>query len=619
MKSVVRLLALVFILSLLPAVALAAPGDRGGPPGERGGPPGERPGSPPPFTAPGEDEDDEPVAGPPIDYTQIEGLSEPRFDVTDVEEVMLEMRDGVEVYLEITRPDAEGEFPVILEASPYHGTLSDRDGIRIFPDARAEDDEDEHIGMTGYFAPRGYAVVMMSLRGTGRSQGCLDHMGDNDKKDLGEVIDWLAGQEWSNGKVGMTGHSYVGSTPKFAAAEAPEGLATIVPSAGIARAYDHQFQHGVAYAGQWAGLPAIYNVLGMERHLPVRVLGQYDGDNFGNDMEYFGCGWTTTSFQDGHRQLTGEYSAFHAERDHTAGATEWDGPVFLIQGLYDNAVRPNAMDWFTARDNDEDKLWYGQFDHGSAVGGFEGHPNRRFEQWQYALHAWFDKHLDGRDVETGAPVELFMNGEPTRSRAIPAHEDVLTDLAWPIEDASTWSFFPTTEGDLESTRPSTPGSVSFTSLPVGRETLQFSTGPVDGDVVLAGPPTVDLVASVTQQNLDLIVTLNDRHPDGTTRQISQCAINPHLRHGIATPAPIVPGRAYEMTPPCWPLAHVLPEGHELVLEVKTTDADKYGFHENDARVEVLTGLRGTSVHVPVVEDAEIHDDVLRGVDLPGKQ
>jgi uncharacterized protein len=461
-------------------------------------------------------------------------------------------------------------------------------------------------------------VAMMSLRGTGRSQGCLDHMGDNDKKDLGEVIDWLAEQEWSNGKVGMTGHSYVGSTPKFAAAEAPEGLATIVPSAGIARAYDHQFQHGVAYAGQWAGLPAIYNVLAMDRHHPYSVFAGGEGDNFGNDMEYYGCGWTTSSFQDGHRQLTGEYSAFHAERDHTAGATAWDGPVFLVQGLYDNAVRPNAMDWFTARDNPEDKLWYGQFDHGSAAGGFEGHPNRRFEQWQYALHAWFDKHLDGRDVDTGAPVELFMNGEPTRSSAIPAHEDVLTDVAWPIEDASTLSLYPDTDGSLEQVRPSDAGAVSFSSLPVSRQRLEFTTGVLDQDTVLAGPPTVDLVASVTQQNLDLIVTLNDRHPDGTTRQISQCAINPHLRHGIATPAPVVPGQPYEMAPPCWPLAHVLPAGHELVLEVKTTDADKYGFHENDGRIEVLTGQRGTSVHIPVVEDAELHDDVLKGVELPGK-
>jgi uncharacterized protein len=606
-----RLLALLCGLTLIPAAALAAPP-------ERGGPPAGTPHSSPVFTPDeGEEEQEVDEAPTPIDYTEIAGLSQVVFDDDEIlfEETTFTMRDGVEIHLQITRPDTDDEVPVILEASPYHGTLADREGIRIFPDARDEDGE--HIGMTGYFAPRGYAVVMMSLRGTGRSQGCLDHMGQNDKKDLVEVIERLAGEEWSNGKVGMTGHSYVGSTPKFAAAADPEGLATIVPSAGIARAYDHQFQEGVAYAGQWAGLPAIYNVLAMDRHHPVSAFNGGEGDNFGNDMEYYGCGWTTTSFQDGHRQLTGEYSAFHAARDHTEGATAWDGPVFLVQGLYDNAVRPNAMDWFTARDNPEDKLWYGQFDHGSAAGGFEGHPNRRFEQWQFALHAWFDRHLAGNDVETGPAVELFMNNEPSRSEAIPEHEHALADDAWPIADAATLTLFPDTDGQLKDVRPSSQGSTSFTSTPLQRNTLEFSTS-FDGDVVLAGPPRLDLVASVTQQNLDLIVTLNDVDEDGNKRQISQCAINPQLREGIATPSPVIPGQAYDMRPPCWPLAHVLPAGNELVLEVKTTDADKYGFHENDLNVEVVTGLRGTSVRVPVVEDAQLHEDVLAGVALPGK-
>jgi hypothetical protein len=84
--------------------------------------------------------------------------------------------------IEIVRPRAEGRFPVILESSPYHGTLADRDGTRILPGPKNA--EGKPIGLTGYFAPRGYAVVMMDLRGTGRSQGCLDHLGPKDGRDL---------------------------------------------------------------------------------------------------------------------------------------------------------------------------------------------------------------------------------------------------------------------------------------------------------------------------------------------------------------------------------------------------------------------------------------------------
>ena len=102
------------------------------------------------------------TAGPPTDYTQVEGLSEPVHD-TVFEVVRLPMRDGVEIYIEITRPDIDEPVPVILEASPYHGTIATRIGDRIFPDPK--DEQGRNLGLVGYFAPRGYAVAMMGLRG----------------------------------------------------------------------------------------------------------------------------------------------------------------------------------------------------------------------------------------------------------------------------------------------------------------------------------------------------------------------------------------------------------------------------------------------------------------------
>jgi hypothetical protein len=113
------------------------------------------------------------TAGPPADYTKTAGLTEPVFTDIVREQVFVPMADGKRLYVEVVRPRGETQRPVILEASPYHGTLADRDGTRILPEPR--DDQGRSIGLTGYFAPRGYAVVMMDLRGTGRSTGCLDH------------------------------------------------------------------------------------------------------------------------------------------------------------------------------------------------------------------------------------------------------------------------------------------------------------------------------------------------------------------------------------------------------------------------------------------------------------
>jgi len=94
-------------------------------------------------------------ATPPTDYTKIRGLSQPRY-ATFREAIKVPAFDGRELYIEVVRPKASGHFPTILEASPYHGTLYDRTGTRILPEPR--DADGKSLGLTGYFAPRGYAV-----------------------------------------------------------------------------------------------------------------------------------------------------------------------------------------------------------------------------------------------------------------------------------------------------------------------------------------------------------------------------------------------------------------------------------------------------------------------------
>src|SRR5687768_11612145 len=68
-----------------------------------------------------------------FDYTKVRNLSQPVYGADQIvrETVLLPMADGVGVHVEVTRPKGEGPFPTILEASPYHGTLADREGTRI--------------------------------------------------------------------------------------------------------------------------------------------------------------------------------------------------------------------------------------------------------------------------------------------------------------------------------------------------------------------------------------------------------------------------------------------------------------------------------------------------------
>jgi hypothetical protein len=161
------------------------------------------------------------------------------------------------------------------------------------------------------------------------------------------------------------------------------------------------------------------------------------------------------------------------------------------------------------------------------------------------------------------------------------------------------------------------GSVSFAGDPTGHTDPQgtgaaeFASEPVAEDVVFAGQPQMDLAASVTAPRVHLIATLYDERPeDGDRRRITQWAINPELRDGLANRKLVVLGTRYDMRPPGFAMAHHLRAGHRLVLRITTSDADKVPLFAVDPEVTVFTGNQGTAIHLPVMAAPNlVADDV----------
>lgn len=402
--------------------------------------------------------------------------------------------------------------------------------------------------------------------------------------------------------------------------------------------YHHQFQGGVPYFLQWMGTMWSYSMLSTNRHLPPQIpaiaLGEY-GDNFGQDMEYFGCGWETSSLVSGEPQASGQYTWWHAERDHGDGATDARIPVFAVHGVNDNAARVAALDWFHEREGGfpaetetvcnkrgtrcrevvtepaiTDKLWLGQWDHGSGC-----RPTRRGIQWTYALHAWFDHHLIQNGVDTGPSVEVFLGDGTFEEVKAGARTEILTADSWP-GSPNMLRLWPNADGGLNTSPAGPGGSVSFTgdalgfNSPKSTDGATFSTEPLTENVVLAGLPKLQLSASVTTPRVHLIANLFDESPDGEWRRISQFALNPELRTGLSTPKLVVPGQRYDMEPEGFAMGHHLRAGHKLVLRVTTSDPDKVPTFAADPNVTVFTGKDATSVAVPVVESpALVADDV----------
>jgi len=549
----------------------------------------------------------------PRDYTKTAGLSEPKH--TDIETIKHKLitADGTDIYLEITKPKGAKDLGVILEASPYHGTLYPRTGTRILPLPVGKDNQP--VGLVGYFPKRGYAVVMMDVRGTGRSGGCLDHLGPNDARDLKAVIEWAASQSWSNGRVGMLGHSYVGSTPIMATRLNPKGLVTIVPSAALASMYDHQFQAGVPFNLQWAGPVIAYLQLALDRELPPGLddpQGGATGDDFLGHPVGAVCGQQNNALLAGPGEFTGVEENWHRARDASKEVGSWGGTVFAIHGVHDEAARISNLYWLARRGGrTTDKLWIGQWDHGIGCC-----PNQRGAQWLYALHAWLDRQLLQRDVDTGPPVETFLNDATNDEASIAKRAEIVSAPSWPIPGTRTIDFAPAGGGALVPGGPSgAAGASSFVGDPLGfalgadaTGSVAFSSSPVSEDVLLLGTPTLELVASTTNPRADLITNVYDVAANGETRRLTQFAINPLVREGIDHFAMAVPGAKYTLKPPGFTMAHHLRKGHKLMLRVQMSDPDKVPFGVIDPNISVFYGAGGTALHLPVVDGATFYRD-----------
>ena len=146
--------------------------------------------------------------------------------IRTVEHFWITLKDGCRLAARMWLPaDAETRpVPAVLEYIPYRK----RDGTR-------GRDEPMH----GYFAGHGYAAIRVDMRGSGESDGVLqDEYLQLELDDAVEVIDWIARQPWSDGRVGMYGGSYAGFTAWAAAKRRPGALKGIMVGAPAAPGID---------------------------------------------------------------------------------------------------------------------------------------------------------------------------------------------------------------------------------------------------------------------------------------------------------------------------------------------------------------------------------------------
>ena len=163
-------------------------------------------------------------------------------------DVVVTTSAGRTVVADIYRREGREPAPVLIAWSPYGkhnpapiGVIYPRSGVRP-----------EHIGELttfeapdpDYWVPNGYAIVIADIPGTWNATGPATYDSPDEARDFYDLIEWAGTQPWSNGRVGLSGVSYLTVSQWRVAELNPPHLAAINPWEGWSDTYREVARHG---------------------------------------------------------------------------------------------------------------------------------------------------------------------------------------------------------------------------------------------------------------------------------------------------------------------------------------------------------------------------------------
>lgn len=263
------------------------------------------------------------------------------------------MRDGIGLNGTVYRPAGQNEpLPVIFTFTPYIG--------------------DSYHPRAMYFAEHGYAFVLVDVRGRGNSEGAFEPF-VHEGKDGYDVVEWLAKQPWSNGKITMWGGSYAGFDQWSILKEFPPHLATIVPAAAAHAGIDFPFFKNIfsSYIIQWltytSGVTGNGNLFGQSSFWIQKFTEMYRSHLPFHDLDQI-VGNTSTVFQKWLQHPTPDeyWNALSPTPEHYR---KMDLPILTITGHYDGdqagalTYYERHMKYGNAAARDRHYLIIGPWDH----------------------------------------------------------------------------------------------------------------------------------------------------------------------------------------------------------------------------------------------------------------
>src|SRR5690606_35515144 len=112
--------------------------------------------------------------------------------------------------------------------------------------------------------------------------------------------------------------------------------------------------------------------------------------------------------------------------------------------------------------------------------------------------------------------------------------------------------------------------------------LRFETKPLEQDVVIAGPVTMDLWAATDGPDTDFMVKLVDVYPAGYEASVLDTALRTRYRNG-RMPDDIemmTPNAPEKLTLDLWDTALTFEKGHRIAVHVTSSNSPRFDVNPN---------------------------------------
>jgi len=476
------------------------------------------------------------------------------------------MRDGIHLATDIYLNDHPGQWPTILVRSPY--------GKAVDPDEEA---------VFGFLISLGYAVVVQDTRGRFASEG-IDSLflddGWGENQDGYDTVEWIAAQNWSNGKVGTFGTSALAITQYLMAGAAPPHLVCQFIEVGATDMYSQ-----AAYSG------GVFLKDLVEEWL-IRQENEY-----------------LLPFVEAHPH----YDATWRRLDLSTRWPAVNVPMYHWGGWYDIFLQGTLTGFDGAQHlgnsgaRNQQKLVLGPWTHEgwreAKQGELEFPANAMLNDLTEVLR-WFAYWLQGIDngIMSEPAVQYYVMG--AIENGAPGNE-WRTASDWPPPAQHTPLYFHT-GGSLQAEPPATMhAAATYLYDPrepvptIGGKNLSLPAGPFDqskietrSDVLLftssvlmepleiAGPVKVALWFSSTARDTDFMAKLTDVYPDGRSMLVADGAIR--ARHRLSTTQDdlLLPNEIYSAEIDLWSTAIIFNRGHRLRVALSSSNAPRFDPNPN---------------------------------------